>query len=123
MIKDLAPITIVRVGLGITFLWIAVLILRNPEAWGNLLQPWAAGLLPISLRTAMIQTAIFDFAVGFLLLIDKYTLPVSVIAFLHLVLVITVVGITAGTTRDIGLAAAALALIFAYGKKVGAEDA
>lgn len=112
-----AAIHIVRVGLGITFLWIGVLIFREPERWGNLLQSWAVGLLPISLMTAMIETAILDLVVGFFLLIDRWTFFFSALAFLHLILVITVVGITGGTVRDIGLAAAALALMFAYWPK------
>lgn len=105
---------IVRVGLGITFLWIGVLIFREPEAWGKILQPWASGLLPIPLKTAMIQTAVFDFVVGFFLLVDKWTLPFSALALFHLLLVITVVGINGATARDIGLGAAALGLVFAY---------
>jgi len=38
-----------RVGLAITFLWIGILIFKNPEAWGGYLEPWAVGLLPIPL--------------------------------------------------------------------------
>ena len=59
-----------RVGLAITFLWIGVLIFKNPEAWGGYLQPWAVGLLPIPLAQAMIGTAILDIAIGAFLLID-----------------------------------------------------
>src|SRR3989344_5189598 len=57
-----------RVGLAITFLWIGILIFRNPEAWGGYLEPWAAGLLPIPLSEAMIGTAIIDIIIGALLL-------------------------------------------------------
>lgn len=117
MTNQPAAIHIARVGLGITFLWIGVLIFREPERWGNLLQPWAAGLLPLSLTTAMIQTAVLDFIVGFFLLIDRWTLFFSALALFHLLLIITVVGITGGTVRDIGLAAAALSLVFAYWPK------
>jgi len=52
---------ILRVGVAITFLWIGVLILREPEAWGFYLQPWAVDLLPISLEKAMIGTALLQF--------------------------------------------------------------
>ena len=55
---------ILRVGLAFTFLWIGVLILKNPEAWGGYLRPWAAGLLPIPLAQAMMGTAILDIAIG-----------------------------------------------------------
>ncbi len=112
---------IVRVGTAITFLWVGVLIFREPEAWGGLLQPWAAGLLPIPLKEAMIGTAILDLVIGFFLLIDKYTLLFSLLALFHLLTIIAVVGIDAITVRDIGLAASALALVIAtWPRKQGA---
>lgn len=109
-----APLHIIRVGLGITFLWIGVLIIRQPDMWGKLLQPWAVNLLPIPLQTAMLQTAAFDIIVGLLLLLDLFTFWAAAFALLHLVTVITVVGITPPTTRDIGLAAGALAIVWAW---------
>lgn len=110
---------ILRVGTAITFLWVGVLIFREPEAWGGLLQPWAAGLLPIPLREAMIGTAILDLLIGFFLLVDKYVWLFSLIGLAHLIIVITVVGINAITVRDIGLAAAVLSLLFASWPKTG----
>lgn len=102
---------ILRVGLGITFLWISVLIFKSPESWGTFLQPWAAGLLPIPLKTAMIGTAIFDAVVGFLLLVDIGIWIVLLLAALHLATVIIIVGITDVTVRDIGLLFAVIALL------------
>ena len=61
---------ILRIGLAVTFLWIGVLILRNPEAWGGYMRPWAAGLLPIPLAQAMTGTAILDIIIGVFLLIN-----------------------------------------------------
>ncbi len=104
---------IVRVGMAITFLWIGVLIFREPEAWGGLIQPWAAGILPVSLKEAMIGTAVLDFVIGFFLLVDKWTFIFSSLAVFHLMSVIAVVGIDAITVRDIGLAASAFALVLA----------
>ncbi|MBI4094956.1 MAG: hypothetical protein HY435_02065 [Candidatus Liptonbacteria bacterium] len=104
---------IVRVGTAITFLWVGVLIFRNPEEWGGLLQPWAAGILPVPMYEAMIGTAILDVAIGFFLLVDLATFFFSLLAFLHLALVLTVVGIDTITVRDIGLFAASLGLMLA----------
>ncbi len=101
---------ILRVGLAITFLWIGVLIFQNPEAWGGYLQPWAAKLLTIPVKEAMIATAIFDILVGFLLLVDYLTFWASILAALHLIVVLTVSGINPITIRDVGLLAGALAL-------------
>jgi len=102
---------IIRVGLGITFLWIGVLIFRDPEAWGGYLLPWAAGILPIPLTQAMLGTALLDVVIGFLLLVDFYTWLAAGLAALHLAIVLAVSGITDITVRDIGLLAAALALL------------
>ena len=84
--------------------------MQDPENWGGLIRPWALGLLPIPIAEAMIGTAILDIVVGFFLLVDKGTFIFSAIAFFHLVIVLTVVGIDTITVRDIGLASSALAL-------------
>ena len=100
-----------RVGLAITFLWIGVLIFKNPEAWGGYLQPWAAGLLPIPLEQAMIGTAILDIMIGVFLLIDFLPWLAALIGAIHILIVLTVSGITDITVRDIGLLVGALALM------------
>lgn len=102
---------IVRVGLAITFLWIGVLIIRQPEAWGGYLEPWAAGLVPVPLEQAMWGTAFLDIVIGILFLIDWKTWFAGLLAAVHLVIVLTVSGITDITVRDIGLLAAALAVL------------
>ncbi len=100
-----------RVGLAITFLWIGVLIFKNPEAWGGYLQPWAAGLLPIPLSQAMIGTAILDITIGAFLLFDFLPWLAALVGAIHLVIVLSVSGVTDITVRDIGLLVAALAIV------------
>lgn len=101
---------ILRVGLAITFLWIGVLIFKDPAVWGFYLQPWAANLLPIPLETAMIGTAILDIVIGILLLINVWTWLAALVGAIHLVIVLTVSGINVITVRDIGLLAAVVAI-------------
>lgn len=102
---------ILRVGIAVTFLWIGILILKNPEAWGTgFIQPWAAGFLPVPLKEAMIGTAILDLLIGMFLLIDKFTWLAAAVASVHLIIVLTVSGINEITVRDVGLLAATLAL-------------
>jgi len=101
-----ASFHILRVGIAITFLWIGVLIFRQPEAWGGYFLPWAADILPMPLKEVMIGTAILDIVVGFLLLINMLVWPAALLATLHLATVIAV----SITVRDIGLFAATLAL-------------
>ncbi|TAL19180.1 hypothetical protein EPN90_04400 [Patescibacteria group bacterium] len=102
---------ILRVGVGITFLWIGVLIFKEPEAWGGYLQPWAAGLLPIPLTQAMLGTAILDILIGALLLLDTYVWLAAAVGAIHLVIVLTVSGITDITVRDIAILTATVALM------------
>lgn len=101
---------ILRVGVAITFLWIGVLIFRDPEAWGSYLQPWATGLLFTPLKEAMIGTAILDIVIGGLLLVDYFAWIAAALASFHLIIVLVTTGITDITVRDIGLLAATLAL-------------
>lgn len=101
---------ILRVGFAITFLWIGVLIFKDPAAWGFYLQPWAANLLPVPLETAMIGTAILDIVIGILLLINVWTWLAALVGAIHLVIVLIVSGINVITVRDIGLLAGVVAL-------------
>src|SRR3989344_5957436 len=101
---------ILRIGLGITFLSIGIMILRAPEAWGGYILPWAARLLPVSINEAMQATAILDIAIGAALILNLWTWFAALIGALHIVIVLITSGITDITVRDIGLFAAAIAL-------------
>lgn len=104
---------IMRVSMGITFLWIGVLIFRDPEYWGSLLQPWAANLLPQSLQVAMIETAVLDILIGLLFLIDSFVWVAGALGAAHMIVVLAASGIDVITVRDIGLLGACLALFWA----------
>ena len=101
---------ILRVGLAITFLWIGILILKDPSAWSGYLAPWALNLLPTSLETMMIGIAILDIIIGVFLLIDVLTWLAALVGAIHLLIVLAVSGITPITVRDIGLLAVVIAL-------------
>lgn len=102
---------ILRVGLAITFLWIGILIFKNPEAWGGYLQPWATGLLPIPIVQAMIGTAVLDIIIGALLLIDSFVWLAALAGAIHIIIVLTVSGISDITVRDIAILSAAIAIM------------
>jgi len=101
---------ILRIGLGITFLWIGILIFQNPEAWGSFMRPWATNLVPIDIVQAMIGTAILDIVIGALLICGFFTRLAAFVGSLHLVIILVVSGINDVTVRDIGLLGASLAL-------------
>jgi uncharacterized membrane protein YphA (DoxX/SURF4 family) len=106
-----ASFHVLRVGVAVTFLWIGVLIFKDPQAWGGFLEPWAAGLVPVPLREAMIGTAVLDILIGILLLIDVHVWLAALVGSIHLVIVLTVSGITEITVRDLAILAATLALM------------
>ena len=110
---------ILRIGLAVTFLWIGVLILRNPEAWGGYMRPWAAGLLPIPIAQAMTGTAILDIIIGVFLLINFLPRLTAIVGAIHLAVILIVSGITDITVRDIGLLAGMLALVIDSPPRLG----
>lgn len=102
---------ILRVGIAITFLWIGVLILKEPEMWVGYIQPWAMKLLPVSAIQMMIGTAFLDVAIGVFLLIDWFVWLAALAGAIHLIIVLAVSGITDITVRDIAILAGTLALM------------
>ena len=103
---------ILRVGLGITFLWIGILIFRDPQYWSSYMQPWAANLLFVPAEQAMLGTAVLDVAIGLLLLIDLWVWVAGLLGTFHLITVLIVSGIDVITVRDIGLLSATVALFW-----------
>lgn len=104
---------IVRVGMGITFLWIGILIWKDPAGWGGFLQPWSLKLLIMPVEQVMMATAVLDMVLGLLFLIDRWTFIASFIASAHLMVVLVTTGINEVTVRDIGLLGGTLALTLA----------
>lgn len=105
-----ASFHILRVGMAVTFLWIGVLILKNPVAWSGYIEGWVLDLLPTTPEKVMIAIAIQDIAIGAFLLIDMFTWVAAAAAVFHLATVLIVSGINDVTIRDIGLLAGSLAL-------------
>lgn len=101
---------ILRLGLGITFFWIGVLIFKDPEGWGGMIQPWALNLLPAPVKTIMLSTAVMDMVIGFFLVINVWTWLFALLGATHLFVVLVTTGINAITVRDIGLLGGSLAL-------------
>ncbi len=97
--------------MAITFLWIGILIFKEPGAWGGFLMPWALKLLPVPIHEAMIGTAILDIVLGFLFLIDSFVWLAALIGAIHLVIILAVSGINEVTVRDIAILAAVIALM------------
>lgn len=102
---------ILRLGLVVTFFWIGVFILKEPEAWGSFIKPWAAKLLPFPLKEIMIGNGILDIIIGALFLINPLVWLAAAFGSIHLATVLVASGVNEITVRDIGLLAASLALM------------
>lgn len=104
---------ILRIGLGITFLWLGYQIWIEPLAWGSFMLPWAQDLLPQPLEQFMKTTAILDIIIGLWLIIGwKVWIP-ALLASLHLVgvLITTTGSLQLAISRDVGLLAGTLAIL------------
>lgn len=107
-------ITILRIGLGVTFVWIGYFILQDPVGWAGFIKPWARDLLIFPPEKVMQINAIYDIAVG-LLLIGAYKKWMvfwgGILAALHMAAVLTTAGVDPITVRDIAILAGALTLV------------
>ena len=102
---------ILRVGLAITFIWIGILIFKDPASWGGYLQPWIVELLPVPVKQALLGTALLDLIIGILFLIDWQPWLAGLLGSLHIATVLLVSGITDITVRDIGLLAGTIVIM------------
>ncbi len=95
------------------FVWIGVMIVRAPVAFGGYMQPWAADLLPVSMERAMLGTGALDIVIGLALLLGWKLWITALVASVHLLLILIVSGVTDITVRDIGLLGGTMALFVA----------
>lgn len=100
-----------RIGLGITFLWIGVLIFRDPIGWSGYVQPWAAHLIPLPLVQVMVGTAFLDMIIGVFLLLNVFVYIITFVGAIHIMSVLLVSGITDITVRDIAILYCSVALM------------
>lgn len=110
---------ILRIGLGITFVWLGILIWVHPAAWGSFIQPWANALLPTDIETFMRGAALFDMLIGAWLIIGVFVWIPAALATLHIfgVLLTTTQNLQTIIVRDIGLFASSLALFLETRRK------
>lgn len=101
---------ILRILLAITFFYVGISILLNPEPWIGYLKPWARNLLLIDPKIAMILTGILDLIIGVLFLVNPLVWLAGLLGSLHLLVVLITSGINAITFRDLGLLGSALYL-------------
>jgi len=100
---------VLRVGLAAVILWFGANQLMSPEMWTAWVPEWTAAL-GFSPENVVLLNGIFEVAAGALLLLGVLTRWVAILLFLHLLLIVFEIGMTAIGVRDFGLAVAFLAL-------------
>ena len=101
---------ILRVSMAVTFLWIAILIVKAPLSWSGFLPPFFIDLLPIEPVMFMYFVAGFDALLGILFLIDAFVYWAGLLAALHMIGILAVSGVDDITVRDIAIMGAGFAL-------------
>lgn len=100
---------VLRIGLGLVFLWIGIDILRHPELWIEFV-PQA---LPFGIpREVGLQiNGFLDVLLGVLLIVRILPKIAAAVAALYLAGILITQGVNAVLIRDVGLLACALALL------------
>lgn len=97
-----------RLGLGLTFLWIGVDMFRNPDVW--------IGYIPanpgfgLTREAALRAAGAFDMALGLMLLLRVWSKLAGALVVVHMAGILVVHGVDAVLIRDVGLLGAGLAL-------------
>lgn len=103
-----APL-ILRIGLGIVMLWFGYQQLAQPDNWIGWVPEWISAF-GLSAPNVVFLNGIFEVAAGALLILGVFTRIVSMLLFLHLILIILEIGFTAIGMRDVAIAVAFAAL-------------
>ncbi|HBE89759.1 MAG: hypothetical protein A3E37_02475 [Candidatus Andersenbacteria bacterium RIFCSPHIGHO2_12_FULL_46_9] len=103
------PYLFLRVGLGLTFLFIGVDILRHPTVWIGYVP--RETMLGLDSETMLRIGGFFDMIVGTLLIIKAWPRVAGALATLHLIGIFSLNGIDGVLARNIGLLGAAIAVL------------
>lgn len=100
---------VLRVSLGLVFLWIGTDILRHPDVW--------LGFVPANLPFGIPRAVglkingLFDIGLGVVLVVRVFPKTAAALAALHLTGILVTNGIDQIVIRDVGLLGASLALL------------
>jgi len=104
---------ILRIGLGLVFLYFGLSQLLNPERWTDLLPEFLNRLSLLKPETFILINGMFDTLVGLCLILGLFVRIISILAFLHLISIsLFSLGFNPSGIRDFGLALSALSLLF-----------
>lgn len=106
--QSLAPL-VARIGVGLVFFWFGMIQIFNGETFLGYL-PGFVKLVPLQPLTIVFLNGLFDSLVGLFIIVGFLTRPVSLIASLHLLVVIIGLGYNDIAIRDLGLLVVSLSI-------------
>lgn len=101
---------VLRVGISLVFLWFAFQQLTNADAWTGFVPDLAVSLSGLSAETLVLLNGVFEMVAGLALITGFYTRLAAVLLSLHMFHIISIVGYSAISVRDFGIAIAALSI-------------
>lgn len=103
------PYLFLRVGLGLTFLFIGVDILRHPTVWLGFVPQET--MFSLDRDTMLKMGGLFDITIGLLLTIKAWPRVAAALAVIHLLGIFSLNGIDGVLARNIGLLGTAIAVM------------
>ena len=107
-LKEYAPI-VLRISLGLVFLWFGFTSIFNYESLIGYLPEFTYSL-KISLQNIMLLNGIFEIVFGILLIVGLFTRVIAFILFLHILIISFSLGYNDVAIRYFGLALATLSV-------------
>lgn len=108
-LSSYAPV-VLRLAMAAVFVWFGVSQLANPNAWISLVPAWATNLLGASALTVVYLNGILEIILGSFLAVGFYARIVAAVLFIHLLVIVSHLGLNAIGVRDFGLSFATLAI-------------
>lgn len=108
-LKSYSPV-VLRIGIAVVFLWFGINQISDPSQWLDYVPQWVSSLSGLSIPTIVFLNGIFEITFGAALLLGFFTRFVSLILALHMLDIMTIVGLNAIGVRDFGLSIAIIAI-------------
>jgi uncharacterized membrane protein YphA (DoxX/SURF4 family) len=109
--RKIAP-AVVRIGLGLVFIWFGFQQLIDAGAWLGYVPPIVIALLHINVTTLVHFNGAFELVFGIALALGLFVRTTALLLALHIADIMLIVGYTSIGVRDFGLTAAAFSIFF-----------
>lgn len=115
--QKITPAVLLRLGLGLVFLYAGIHALVDPESWIGFVPHWITSFVPAGVF--LVTHSIFELVLGGILLVGKWQLSLAAaITAADFTAIIVLYGVDDVTFRDFGLVMAALALFLLAQKQI-----